>query len=68
MKDISVDPAELLSLNLRRLWSPCEEIDDEIINVTMGLLSAEDVSRDSQRKWLYTSSHFWASYAKGEDT
>ena len=65
MKDISVDPAELLSLNLRRLWSPCEEIDDEIINVTMGLLSAEDVSRDSQRKWLYMSSHFMGKLCEG---
>ena len=45
MLDNPVDPAG--TFGLRRLWSACEEIDDEIINVAMGLLSAEDVSKDS---------------------
>lgn len=65
MLDNPVDPAGIFGLHLRRLWSPCEEIDDEIINVTMGLLSAEDASKDSQTKWLYMSSHFMGKLCEG---
>jgi len=50
MKDNPVDPAAIFGISLRGLWSLWEEIDDEIINVTMAVLSLEDVSRDSQRK------------------
>ena len=65
MIDNPVDPAAIFGLHLRRLWSPCKEIDDEIINVTMGLLSAEDVSKDSQRNWLYMSSRFMGKPCEG---
>ena len=65
MKDNPVDPAAIFGISLRGLWSLWEEIDDEIINVTMGLLSAEDASKDSQTKWLYMSSHFMGKLCEG---